>query len=177
MKSLVLFHSILGLRPVEHELARIFAGIGYQVTVPDLFGGKTATSYEDGFSLRDQIGDEVIQARAMAALGEASPDAVLAAEVHPLAADRGAELGEGWVVRHDRAARVRHLWSGRWSGRPWRFLAPGRGGPPGGDQENKGHEPERVVNELRHVGPSGRHRISVSIGVRVCFRTGGAVKL
>jgi dienelactone hydrolase len=78
MKSVVLFHSILGLRPIEQDIARAFEAAGCSVILPDLFAGRSAQSYEDAFAMKDEIGDAAIFERAAKALATAPPDAVLA---------------------------------------------------------------------------------------------------
>jgi dienelactone hydrolase len=76
--DVVLFHSILGLRPVEHEIASALAEDGHRVTLPDLFGGQSVEDYDSGFALRRQVGDAAVMARAEAALAAAPATAVLA---------------------------------------------------------------------------------------------------
>lgn len=78
MVHVVLFHSVLGLRPAEQEVAAIFEADGHRVTLPDLYGGRAAESYDDGSRLNEEIGEGTIRARARAALADAPEDAVLA---------------------------------------------------------------------------------------------------
>ena len=78
MASVVLFHSILGLRPAEQAIASALESGGHSVALPDLFGGLTSDSYEQGFALKEDVGDAAIEARARRALDEAPEDAVLA---------------------------------------------------------------------------------------------------
>ncbi|WP_332719535.1 dienelactone hydrolase family protein [Pelagibacterium mangrovi] len=78
MAHIVLFHSVLGLRPIEGEFAAVFEADGHVVTLPDLYGGKAADDYDAGFALRDEVGDAVIDARAEAAMKAVPEDAVLA---------------------------------------------------------------------------------------------------
>jgi dienelactone hydrolase len=78
MAHVILFHSILGLRPAERELAAALEADGHVVALPDLFGGRTTEDYEEGFRLKDEVGEEAILARARAALAQAPEDAVLA---------------------------------------------------------------------------------------------------
>ena len=77
MAHIVLFHSILGLRQAEHEIAAAIEADGHVVSLPDLLAGQIAKTYEDGFALKDAIGDELIQARAREALDGAPDTAVL----------------------------------------------------------------------------------------------------
>lgn len=77
MAHIVLFHSILGLRPVEGEIAAVFEADGHTVSLPDLFGGRAADNYEAAFALRKEVGTEAIMERAKAAIDAAPVDAVL----------------------------------------------------------------------------------------------------
>lgn len=77
MATVLLFHSILGLRAAEREIAARFERGGHRVILPDLFDGRTAEGYEAGFALKDQIGDDMILSCADAAVAAAPEDAVL----------------------------------------------------------------------------------------------------
>lgn len=74
----MLFHSILGKRPVEDAIANTFRQDGHAVTVPDLFDGQRAESYDAAFALRRTIPDAQIAARVQAALATAEGPVVLA---------------------------------------------------------------------------------------------------
>src|SRR5438067_1865185 len=50
MAHVALFHSMLGLRPVERLAAERLRQVGHLVTTPDLYDGRTASSMADGFS-------------------------------------------------------------------------------------------------------------------------------
>lgn len=78
MATIILFHSILGLRPVEREIAKIFEADGHEVILPDLFEGRTVEDYDAGFALKDEIGEETIRDRARSALDQAPKANVLA---------------------------------------------------------------------------------------------------
>lgn len=78
MPHVVLFHSILGLRAAERDLAAALEADGHVVTLPDLYEGQTTEDYEDGFRLKEATGEASIMDRARAALGKAPEDAVLA---------------------------------------------------------------------------------------------------
>lgn len=78
MQHVVLFHSVLGLREVEREFAAALEADGHRVSFPDLYGGARAESFEDGFRLRENIGDEAMIHAARQALSVAPADAVLA---------------------------------------------------------------------------------------------------
>lgn len=77
MAHVVLFHSILGLRPAEQEIASALATDGHSVSLPDLYDGRATDSYEEGFRLKEEVGDAAIEAHARAAVDEAPDDAVL----------------------------------------------------------------------------------------------------
>lgn len=77
MAHIVLFHSSLGLRAVEHEAAARLYDWGHQVTLPDLYAGGTASSTENGLALMAEIGWETICQRARVALAEVPDTAVL----------------------------------------------------------------------------------------------------
>ncbi|RDE09947.1 dienelactone hydrolase family protein [Pelagibacterium lacus] len=94
MAHIVLFHSILGRRPVEGEIAAVFEADGHTVSVPDLYGGEAADDYDAGFALRRAVGTEAIIERARRAVEAAPAEAVLAG------VSFGAALvGEFWQQR------------------------------------------------------------------------------
>lgn len=101
MAHIVLFHSILGLRPVEGEIAAVFEADGHTVSLPDLFGGRAADNYDAGFALRKEVGTEAIMERARAAVDAAPADAVLSG------VSFGASLiGEFWGDRPEMAGAL-----------------------------------------------------------------------
>jgi dienelactone hydrolase len=87
MPHILLFHSILGLRPVERDLAREWEAAGHDVTLPDLYEGRATDDYDRGFTLFREIGPAEVSARAAAAVQAAPEDAVLA----------GVSMGAGLV--------------------------------------------------------------------------------
>ncbi|AZO15570.1 dienelactone hydrolase family protein [Mesorhizobium sp. M2A.F.Ca.ET.043.05.1.1] len=78
MATIVLFHSVLGLRAVEQQAAERMRGAGHDVVTPDLYAGLTAPSVDEGLDLMGKVGWEIICGRARAALLQTSRDAVLA---------------------------------------------------------------------------------------------------
>ncbi|NDV00710.1 dienelactone hydrolase [Pseudoroseicyclus sp. CLL3-39] len=86
MAQIVLIHSILGLRPVERSIAARWEAAGHGVTLPDLYGGRSAESYEDGFTLWGEL-KESAQAMAREAILNAPQGAVLS----------GVSMGAGQV--------------------------------------------------------------------------------
>jgi dienelactone hydrolase len=63
----MLFHSVYGLRPAVHDAAERLRAAGHRVVVPDLFDGRTAETVEEGMALKDEIGQEELLRRAVAA--------------------------------------------------------------------------------------------------------------
>jgi dienelactone hydrolase len=56
-----------GLRPAVSAAADRLRAAGYEVIVPDLYGGRTADDVEGGIALRDEIGrDELLRRAVMA---------------------------------------------------------------------------------------------------------------
>ncbi|EOD69943.1 dienelactone hydrolase family protein, partial [Amycolatopsis vancoresmycina] len=78
MTDVVVFHSVLGLRPAELGFAGLLRAAGHRVTTPDLFDGRTASSLDEGFALKDTIGWETITRRALDAVRELPAETVLA---------------------------------------------------------------------------------------------------
>ncbi|MGW5747492.1 dienelactone hydrolase family protein, partial [Amycolatopsis sp. NPDC003861] len=77
MSDIVVFHSVLGLRPVELGFADRLRAAGHQVTTPDLYAGRTASTLEEGFAVKDEVGWETIAGRAREAVRELPPETVL----------------------------------------------------------------------------------------------------
>jgi dienelactone hydrolase len=78
MAKVILFHSALGLRSVEHSAAGRMREASHDVVTPDLYDGEIASSVEDGLKLMDKVGWQTICARAKAALSSIPENAVLA---------------------------------------------------------------------------------------------------
>jgi dienelactone hydrolase len=78
MASVVLFHSVLGLRQVELEAAARMRDEGHDVLLPDLFNGSKTEELDEGFAIKASIGWNVIRERASTALAGFSETAVLA---------------------------------------------------------------------------------------------------
>ncbi|MEU1215386.1 dienelactone hydrolase family protein [Streptomyces sp. NPDC005791] len=68
MVSVALFHSVLGLRPVELLAAERLRRAGHEVVTPDLFGRETAATVGGGFRLVERIGWETVVHRARQSL-------------------------------------------------------------------------------------------------------------
>lgn len=67
MATVVLFHSVYGLRPAVLGAADRLRAAGHEVHTPDLFGGRTADSVEAGEELKDEIGRDELLKRAVTA--------------------------------------------------------------------------------------------------------------
>ncbi|MCU1683974.1 MAG: hypothetical protein JWQ81_4713 [Amycolatopsis sp.] len=78
MTDVVLFHSVLGLRPVEIRAAGRLRAAGHTVSTPDLYAGQVATTLEEGFELKDRIGWATIVRRAQDAMDSLPDSTVLA---------------------------------------------------------------------------------------------------
>jgi dienelactone hydrolase len=78
VSEIVVFHSVLGLRPVELRFADRLRAAGHQVTTPDLYDGRTASTLDEGFALKDVVGWETIVRRAREAVRELPAETVLA---------------------------------------------------------------------------------------------------
>lgn len=70
MAELLLLHHIRGLTPGVRELAERWRAHGHVVHTPDLFDGELPGSLEEGFALKDRIGDDEVQRRVTQALDE-----------------------------------------------------------------------------------------------------------
>ena len=77
MAHVILFHSVLGLRQVERDLAARWESEGHTVTLPDLYDGRSTEDYDEGFALYEEIGSGTILERAEAALTDTPSDVVL----------------------------------------------------------------------------------------------------
>jgi dienelactone hydrolase len=75
--TVILFHSVCGLRPVELAAAEMIRAAGHNVSTPDLYDGVTADTIEQGFELKDDIGWDRICERAKTALVELPASTVL----------------------------------------------------------------------------------------------------
>jgi dienelactone hydrolase len=77
MVNIVVFHSVLGLRPVELDGAERLRAAGHDVVTPDLYSGSTASTLDEGFALMDRIGWTAISRLASDAVRDLPPDTVL----------------------------------------------------------------------------------------------------
>ncbi|MEU6060257.1 dienelactone hydrolase family protein [Streptomyces sp. NPDC047097] len=66
--DILLFHSALGPRPAVDAAAQRLRAAGHHVRVPDLYGGQTAGTLEEGLAVKDAIGrDELLRRAVLAA--------------------------------------------------------------------------------------------------------------
>lgn len=70
MADIVLFHHVQGLTDGVRSFAERLAGDEHTVHTPDLYGGEVAGSLEEGFDVKNRIGDEVLAQRTEAALAD-----------------------------------------------------------------------------------------------------------
>ncbi|MBP0460034.1 dienelactone hydrolase family protein [Streptomyces montanisoli] len=75
--EIVLFHSALGVRQAVHDAADRFRGAGHSVRVPDLFGGQTAGTLDEGLAIKDAIGKDELLRRAVTAVAPHSAEGLL----------------------------------------------------------------------------------------------------
>jgi len=78
MRTVVLFHHVLGLTQGVLDLAEALRAAGHEVVVPDLFDGRTFSALADGLAHVGQMGDEELLRRAEAACEGLPDDIVLA---------------------------------------------------------------------------------------------------
>ncbi|RUW49559.1 MAG: dienelactone hydrolase family protein [Mesorhizobium sp.] len=78
MANMILFHSVLGLRRIERDLAERVRASGHAVTLPDLYQGAATDDLDEGFAIKARIGWDAICLKAREALASTPGDAVLA---------------------------------------------------------------------------------------------------
>jgi dienelactone hydrolase len=78
MASLILFHSVLGLRDSERQFEARLRAAGHVVWVPDLYAGAATDDLAEGFAIQARIGWGLVCARARAARADLPAHAVLA---------------------------------------------------------------------------------------------------
>lgn len=78
MHTILLLHSVYGLRPAVLGAAERLRAAGHRVVTPDLYAGQVARTVEEGFGLLGRIGESVVFERARAAARALPGSAVLA---------------------------------------------------------------------------------------------------
>ncbi|TVZ03274.1 dienelactone hydrolase [Trebonia kvetii] len=68
MAEVIVFHHVAGLTDGVRSFAERLRAGGHTVHTPDLFGGETAATIDEGLALVDRIGDEELRSRGRAAL-------------------------------------------------------------------------------------------------------------
>lgn len=101
MATIVIFHSVLGLRSIERSTAAWLRANGHDVLTPDLFAGRTASVASEGFLIMEDIGWGTIRDRAQTVLAMVPSTATL----------MGFSMGAGvissiWAERRGAAAVI-----------------------------------------------------------------------
>jgi dienelactone hydrolase len=78
MAEVLLYHHIQGLTDGVRTFADDLRQAGHTVHTPDLFGGRTFGSIEEGFGFAREAGFDAIRERGVAAADELGPDLVYA---------------------------------------------------------------------------------------------------
>ncbi|MGI9616896.1 MAG: dienelactone hydrolase family protein [Acidimicrobiales bacterium] len=78
MVDVVLFHHVQGLTDGVKAFAERLAGETHRVHTPDLYRGARAANLEEGFEIKNSIGDQLLAARAEQALDGLGPGLVYA---------------------------------------------------------------------------------------------------
>ncbi|MFE1799348.1 MULTISPECIES: dienelactone hydrolase family protein [unclassified Streptomyces] len=65
--NIMLFHSTFGPRPAVRDAADRLRAAGHEVWTPDLFGGRTFETVEEGMAFKDELGKEELLKRAILA--------------------------------------------------------------------------------------------------------------
>jgi dienelactone hydrolase len=76
--DVVLFHHVKGLTDGVKEFAERLAGETHRVHTPDLYHGAVAADLDEGFAIKNGIGDQTLAARAERALDDLPPGLVYA---------------------------------------------------------------------------------------------------
>ena len=77
MAEVILFHHALGVTDGMRAFADQLRDAGHQVTVADLFGGKTFDNLEDGVAFEEELGWDEVVARSEAAIAPLPPNVVI----------------------------------------------------------------------------------------------------
>ena len=78
MAEVLLFHHAQGLTPGMRAFAEDLRDAGHSVHMPDLFGGRTFTSIEEGLAYINDIGFDDMRERGVRLAGELPPELVYA---------------------------------------------------------------------------------------------------
>jgi dienelactone hydrolase len=78
MTTVVIFHSVLGIRQGELDAAERLRTAGHEVILPDLYDGRTFDDYDPAMAFSRQLGDGYLERRALAAVSEVRDGFVVA---------------------------------------------------------------------------------------------------
>lgn len=78
MTTIVIFHSVLGIRQGERDAAARLRADGHDVLLPDLYDGRLFDDYEPAMGFADELGMDTLCARALAAVADLSDGFVVA---------------------------------------------------------------------------------------------------
>jgi len=78
MTTVVIFHSVLGIRQGELDAAARLAAAGHEPIVPDLYDGRVFDEYDPAMAFSRQLGDGFLEARALASVAELADGFVVA---------------------------------------------------------------------------------------------------
>jgi dienelactone hydrolase len=70
MTTVVLFHSVLGVRRGEVDAAERLSADGHEVLVPDLYEGRVFDAYDPAMAWADQLGNETLFERGLAVVAD-----------------------------------------------------------------------------------------------------------
>jgi dienelactone hydrolase len=76
-ETIVLIHSVYGLRPAVRAAADRLRAVGHEVLLPDLFDGRSTDVVEEGRAIRDEIGLEELVRRAVVFAAPRSADGLV----------------------------------------------------------------------------------------------------
>ncbi|GLZ09022.1 dienelactone hydrolase [Actinomadura sp. NBRC 104412] len=77
MARILLFHSMYGLRPAVLDAAEMLRSAGHEVYAPDLYDGRVVDEPEAGIEIKDEIGQEELLRRAVAAAAPHTDDGLV----------------------------------------------------------------------------------------------------
>ena len=118
MAEIVLFHHALGLTDGVRAFAERLAADRHTVHTPDLYEGAVGATLEDGFAIKERIGDQVIADHVDSALADLPPELVYAGmSLGVMTAQRLAQTRTGaqGAVLYEACAPI----TGKWAFGPW----------------------------------------------------------
>ena len=118
MAEIVLFHHALGLTDGVRAFAERLAADRHTVHTPDLYEGAVGATLEDGFAIKERIGDQVMADHVDSALADLPPELVYAGmSLGVMTAQRLAQTRTGaqGAVLYEACAPI----TGKWAFGPW----------------------------------------------------------